>query len=319
MTLSVLRTADAWWVALDEHRAVPVETSATTTAELIDDVVTVHMALAEARSGNGSAQPRRIAELPLVSPVGAPCRVVAQMTNYVSHVRDSGMNPETVPLTFFRKTSGSISGPFDEIVKPAHVRFLDYEIELGLVIGRPLEVGTTVTAANWKEYIAGLVIANDVSARDVQLPKTQFYEAKSYPTFTPVGPALVLLDAAELDRLAELRLVLKVNGEIRQNSDLTDMIYSPLQALRELSRFQALAPGDLVLTGTPGGTALKAPPKPVEIIGALLPPAMKWKAFFNSQAKNPKYLHDGDVLELSIGTPDGDIDLGTQQNKVRYA
>ncbi|WP_328419931.1 fumarylacetoacetate hydrolase family protein [Streptomyces sp. NBC_00443] len=319
MTLSVLRTSDAWWVALDEHRAVRVETSATTTAELLDDVVTVHMALAEARSGNGSAQPRRIAELPLVSPVGAPCRVIAQMTNYVSHVRDSGMNPETVPLTFFRKTSGSISGPLDEIVKPAHVRFLDYEIELGLVIGRPLEVGATVTAANWKEHIAGLVITNDVSARDVQLPKTQFYEAKSYPTFTPVGPVLVLLDAAELDRLSELRLVLKVNGEIRQNSDLTDMIYSPLQALQELSRFQALAPGDLVLTGTPGGTALKAPPKAVEIIGALLPPAMKWKAFFNSQAKNPKYLHDGDVLELSIATPDGAIDLGTQQNKVRYA
>lgn len=319
MTLSVLRTSDAWWVALDEDHAVPVQTSATTTAELLDDVVAVHMALAEARSGDGSAQPRRIAELPLVSPVSAPCRVVAQMTNYVSHVRDSGMNPETVPLTFFRKTSGSISGPFDEIVKPAHVRFLDYEIELGLVVGRPLEVGATVTAANWKDHIAGLVITNDVSARDVQLPKTQFYEAKSYPTFTPAGPALVLLDAAELDRLSELRLVLKVNGEIRQSSDLTDMIYSPLQALQELSRFQALAPGDLVLTGTPGGTALKAPPKPVEIIGALLPPAMKWKAFFNSQAKNPKYLHDGDVLELSIRTPDGAIDLGTQQNKVRYA
>ncbi|TXS49247.1 fumarylacetoacetate hydrolase family protein [Streptomyces sp. uw30] len=319
MTLSVLRTSDAWWVALDEHRAVPVETSATTTAELLDDVVTAHMALAEARAGTSSAQPRRIAELPLVSPVTAPCRVVAQMTNYVSHVRDSGMNPKTVPLTFFRKASGSIGGPFDEIVKPPHVRFLDYEIELGLVVGRPLDVGTAVTAANWRDHIAGLVVTNDVSARDVQLPKTQFYEAKSYPTFTPVGPALVLLDADELDRLSELRLVLKVNGEIRQNSDLTDMIYSPLQALQELSRFQALAPGDLILTGTPGGTALKAPPKPVEIIGALLPPSLKWKAFFNSQAKNEKYLHDGDVLELSIRTPDGSIDLGTQQSKVRYA
>ncbi|MEE1765174.1 fumarylacetoacetate hydrolase family protein [Streptomyces sp. SP18BB07] len=319
MSISVLRTSDAWWVTLDELRAVPVETSATTTAELLDDVVTVHMALAEARSGTLAAEPRRIADLPLVSPVTAPCRVVAQMTNFVSHVRDSGMDPETVPLTFFRKTSGSISGPFDAIVKPEHVRFLDYEIELGLVIGSPLAVGTTVTAANWKDHVAGLVITNDISARDVQLPKTQFYEAKSYPTFTPVGPSLVLLDADELDRLAELRLVLKVNGEVRQNSDLTDMIYSPLRALQELSRFQALAPGDLVLTGTPGGTALKAPPKPVEIIGALLPPAAKWKAFFKSQAKNEKYLHDGDVVELSIRTPDGAIDLGTQQNKVRYA
>lgn len=315
MSITVLRTSDAWWVALDERHAVPVDTTATTTADLLADVASVHAA----RSAASSAQSRSISTLALVSPVTAPCRVVAQMTNFVSHVRDSGMDPATVPLTFFRKTSGSISGPFDEIVKPAHVRFLDYEIELGLVVGRPLEVGTTVTAANWKDHVAGLVITNDVSARDVQLPKTQFYEAKSYPTFTPVGPALVLLDADELDRLSELKLVLKVNDEIRQNSDLTDMIYTPLQALQELSRFQALAPGDLILTGTPGGTALKAPPKPVEIIGALLPPAAKWKAFFKSQARNEKYLHDGDVVELSVRTPDGAIDLGIQQNKVRFA
>lgn len=315
MSIPVLRTASGWWVALDERDAVPVDTPATTTAELLADVASVHAA----RSGASAAEARGISTLPLVSPVTAPCRVVAQMTNFVSHVRDSGMDPDTVPLTFFRKTSGSISGPFDEIVKPAHVRFLDYEIELGLVVGRSLDVGTTVTAANWRDHIAGLVITNDVSARDVQLPKTQFYEAKSYPTFTPVGPALVLLDADELDRLGELELVLKVNGDTRQSSDLSDMIYKPVQALQELSRFQALSPGDLVLTGTPGGTALKAPPKPVEIIAGLLPPAVKWKAFFKSQAKNAKYLSDGDVLELSIRTPDGAIDLGTQQNKVRFA
>ncbi|MEV0170169.1 fumarylacetoacetate hydrolase family protein [Streptomyces sp. NPDC050803] len=308
MTLSVLRTSDAWWVARDAQRAVRIDTTATTTAELLADRAAIHAATGE---------PHDIAGLQLLSPVTAPCRVVAQMTNYVSHVRDSGMNPDTVPLTFFRKTSGSVSGPYDEIVKPAHVRFLDYEIELGLVVGSPLEVGARVT--DLKDHIAGLVITNDVSARDVQLPKTQFYEAKSYPTFTPVGPALVLLDADELDRLTELRLVLRVNGEIRQNSDLTDMIYSPLRALQELSRFQALAPGDLLLTGTPGGTALKAPPKPVELLGALLPPAMKWKAFFKSQARNEKYLRDGDVLELSIRTPDGAVDLGTQRTGVRFA
>lgn len=316
MSISVLRTSSGeWWVALDQREAAPIHTTATTTAELLADVA----AVSAARAGASAAQARSISTLPLVSPVTAPCRVVAQMTNFVSHVRDSGMDPATVPLTFFRKTSGSISGPFDEIVKPAHVRFLDYEIELGLVIGRPLKVGATVTAANWKDHVAGLVVTNDISARDVQLPKTQFYEAKSYPTFTPVGPSLVLLDADEFDRLSQLKLVLKVNGEIRQNSDLTDMIYSPLRALQELSRFQALATGDLILTGTPGGTALKAPPKPVEIIGALLPPAAKWKAFFKSQAKNEKYLRDGDVVELSIRTPDGAIDLGVQQNKVRYA
>src|SRR5207342_2503561 len=109
-------------------------------------------------------------------------------------VKDAGMDPKSIPLTFFRKASGSISGPFDEIVRPEHVRFLDYEVEIGLVFGRNLPVGTQVTEENWTSFVAGLVVSNDVSARDVQLPKTQFFESKSYPTFTPVGPALVLLD-----------------------------------------------------------------------------------------------------------------------------
>ncbi len=133
-----------------------------------------------------------VESLELVSPVTTPCRVVAQMTNYASHVTDAGMDPKSIPLTFFRKSSGSISGPHDDIVKPSHVRFLDYEVEIGIVMARELPVGATVTEENLADYIAGLVVTNDVSARDVQLPQTQFYEAKSYPTFTPAGPALVL-------------------------------------------------------------------------------------------------------------------------------
>lgn len=310
MSTTVLRTADAWWALTADGTAAPVTTDATTSAELLAD----RAAVDSAASGTGGTN---VAELALVSPVSTPCRVVAQMTNYVTHVKDSGMDPETVPLTFFRKASGSISGPTDEIVRPDHVRLLDYEVELGLVIGSPLEVGADVSAETWTSYVAGLVVTNDVSARDVQLPKTQFYEAKSYPTFTPVGPRLVLLDDTELRRLRELRLRLRVNGQVRQDSTGGDMIYGPDQALRALARFQRLDPGDLVLTGTPGGTALKAPPRPVEIIGALLPPAMKWKAFFRGQAKNEKYLHDGDVVEADIATEDGAIDLGTQRTTVR--
>ena len=230
------------------------------------------------------------------------------------------MDPKSIPLTFFRKASGSISGPFDDIVKPAHVEFLDYEVEIGLVIGRDIPVGTDITEENLPEYIAGLVVTNDVSARDIQLPQTQFYEAKSYPTFTPVGPALVLLDADELKRFGDLRLQLRVDGEVRQNMLVDgDMIYRPLQALQSLARFQQLAAGDLVLTGTPVGTALSAPPKPLEIIGNLLPPAMKWKAFFKRQANNSQYLRHGDVVELVVATDDGAIDLGTQRTTVRYA
>jgi 2-keto-4-pentenoate hydratase/2-oxohepta-3-ene-1,7-dioic acid hydratase in catechol pathway len=83
-----------------------------------------------------------------------------------------------------------------------------------------------------------------------------------------------------------------------------------------LSRFQPLAPGDLLLTGTPGGTALKAPPKIVEKLAGLLPPATKWRLFFERQASNPRYLHDGDVITATIRSADGLLDLGTQHNTV---
>jgi len=312
VTVSIARTAESWWL-VTATGALQIDTDAVTTAELLADRPAI-----DATAAGTDVVP--LDSLSLVSPLTAPCRVVAQMTNFSSHVKDAGMDPKTVPLTFFRKASGSITGPFDDIVRPAHVRFLDYEVEIGLVIGRQIPVGTALTEANLAEHIAGLVVTNDVSARDVQLPKTQFYEAKSYPTFTPAGPLLVLLDADELTRFGDLRLRLRVNGEIRQNAGVQgDMIYPPLQALQALARFQRLDPGDVVLTGTPVGTALSAPPKPVEIIGSLLPPAVKWKAFFNRQAKNTKYLHDGDIVETAIATDDGAIDLGEQRNKVMFA
>ena len=188
------------------------------------------------------------------------------------------------------------------------------------MIGRELPVGTEVTEENWTSFIAGLVVTNDVSARDIQLPKTQFFEAKSYPSFTPVGPALVLLEGDELKRFGDLRLRLWVNDELRQDAVVDgDMIYSPLEALQALSRFQRLDAGDLLLTGTPEGTALSAPPKPVQFIVSFLPPALKWKLFFQRQAKNPKYLKHGDVVEVAIGTDDGAIDLGRQRTVVRSA
>lgn len=314
MSTTILRTADAWWVATDAG-ASRIDTNAVTTAQLLaapDAIVA-----ARDTTPTDLVDP---ATLDLLSPVTAPCRVVAQMTNYASHVEDAGLKPEQIPLTFFRKTSGSISGPHDDIIRPAHVRCLDYEVEVGLVVGRELRVGTEVNADTWSSFLAGLVITNDVSARDDQLPKTQFFESKSYPTFTPVGPALVLLDRDEWRRFADLRLQLWVNGEVRQDACVgSDMIYQPLEALQALSRFQRLDPGDLLLTGTPVGTALSAPPKPVELIAALLPPAFKWRIFFERQAKNPRYLQDGDVVEITIGTPDGVIDLGRQRTVVRYA
>ncbi|WP_415822552.1 fumarylacetoacetate hydrolase family protein, partial [Mycobacterium senriense] len=210
MTVSVLRTADAWWLKTP-NGAAKIDTAATSTAGLLADRTAIDAAA-------NSADIVKLDGLRLASPVTRPCRVIAQMTNFESHVKDAGMDSSSVPLTFFRKASASINGPFDDIVKPAHVKLLDYEVEIGLVIGRTIPVGTNISDANLGDLIAGLVVTNDVSARDVQLPQTQFYEAKSYPTFTPVGPELVLLSADELKRFGDLRLRLSVNGDERQNA-----------------------------------------------------------------------------------------------------
>jgi 2-keto-4-pentenoate hydratase/2-oxohepta-3-ene-1,7-dioic acid hydratase in catechol pathway len=103
---------------------------------------------------------------------------------------------------------------------------------------------------------------------------------------------------------------------VRQDSTASDMIVGPAQALTLLSRFQPMAPGDLLLTGTPGGTALKAPAKIAGMLAALLPPATRWKLFFQREAGNPRYLRDGDVITATIASPDGRLDLGTQHNTI---
>jgi 2-keto-4-pentenoate hydratase/2-oxohepta-3-ene-1,7-dioic acid hydratase in catechol pathway len=305
MTVSILRTAEGWWVQTASG-AARVDTDAATTAELLADRAAI-----DAAANSTDTVP--VDSLELVSPITTPCRVVAQATNYASHVKDVGRDPAKTPLTFFRKASGSVTGPFGDIVKPEHVKLLDYELEIGLVIGRELPVGTEVTDANMAEFVVGLVLTNDISARDVQLPKQQFFESKSYPTFTPVGPALVLLDAEELKRFGELRLRLSVNGEVRQDMLVAgDILYPPVQALQGLAKFQHLDAGDIVLTGTPVGTALTthgvAPKGDIDL-----------GAFLTAQAENnPKYLHDGDVIEATVATDDGAINLGVQRNVVVY-
>jgi 2-keto-4-pentenoate hydratase/2-oxohepta-3-ene-1,7-dioic acid hydratase in catechol pathway len=305
MTISILRTADKWWVQTATG-AARIGTDAATTQELLSDRAAI-----DAAAHSTDTVP--VDSLELLSPITTPCRVVAQATNYASHVKDVGRDPAKTPLTFFRKTSGSVTGPFGDVVKPEHVKLLDYEVEIGLVIGRELPVGTEVTEANMAEFVVGLVLTNDISARDVQLTKQQFFESKSYPTFTPVGPALVLLNADELRRFGELRLRLSVNGKVRQNMLVEgDILFPPVQALQALAKFQKLDAGDIVLTGTPVGTALTthgvAPKGDIDM-----------RAFLSAQAENnPNYLHDGDVIEATVATDDGAINLGVQRNVVVY-
>ena len=317
MSARLARTMDGWWVVTPAGLARLDLIAATTAALLADRAVlaaAVEAAQAAAAAAPQDAVPAESVDL--LSPVTAPARVVAQAVNYRSHAVDSGFDPDTVPPAFFLKASHSITGPAGDIIRPEGVGFLDYEVELGLVIGADLPVGTTVTDTDLARYVAALVVADDVSARQIQLTKTQFYESKSYPTFTPAGPWLTLIDAADLARLDSLRLTLRVNGEVRQDSTTADMIVRPARALTLLSRFQPMTPGDLLLTGTPGGTALKAPAKIAATLTGLLPPATRWKLFFKREAGNPRYLHDGDVITATIASADGQLDLGTQRTTV---
>jgi 2-keto-4-pentenoate hydratase/2-oxohepta-3-ene-1,7-dioic acid hydratase in catechol pathway len=317
MSTNLARTADGWQVVTPAG-LVRLGLPAATTAELLADRAALDEAVQAAQAAAAAAPEDAVpaGSVELLSPVTAPTRVVAQAVNYRSHAVDSGMNPDSLPPVFFRKASHSITGPTGDIIRPDGAGFLDYEVELGLVIGAGLPVGTTVTDASLARYVAALVVANDVSARQIQLTKTQFYEAKSYPTFTPVGPWLTLVDAADLATLETLRLTLSVNGQVRQDSTVADMIVRPAQALTALARFQPMAPGDLLLTGTPGGTALKAPAKAAGKLAGLLPPATRWRLFFAREARNPRYLHDGDVITATIASADGRLDLGTQHNTV---
>lgn len=253
----------------------------------------------------------------VLSPVTQDARLVCQATNYASHVREVGGDPAAiVNNVIFTKASSCICAADDDIVRPAHVRLLDYEIELGLVLKRAIGGPLQITEANMADWIGGLVIINDVTARDVQISHMQFHKSKSYRTFGPTGPWLVLPTATELARWHELELVLAVDGEERQRGLAGDMIFKPAHTLAELSRIMDLAPGDLIATGTPGGVALRPPPALVQAVAGFLSPARRFAMFMKGQLKRPHYLRDGQVITASIRTSDGLIDLGQQRSRV---
>ena len=256
--------------------------------------------------------------LQALSPVTEQQQFLCQGINYRSHVQESGLDLKAIPFnTFFTKASSSLCGAHDPIKRPSHVALLDYEIELGLVIGRDLLHPAGVAPDRLHEFLAGVTIVNDLSARDVQLPQTQFYKGKSYRGFGPAGPYLVLLTPQEWKRWPELHMCLKVNGEIRQNAFCGEMIHQPAATVSEFSELQNLYAGDLIATGTPAGCAAKAPSRFVSWIAKhLLSEQKKWQTFIRNGMSNRLYLHHDDLLSLTIRTDDGQIDLGEQRNRI---
>ena len=315
MALSVVRFEHAHsvgWGVLFADSIAPLVGTYPTTGDLLRN------GQAELRSLSPRDAHLPLGSVRLLSPVTQNQQFICQGINYASHVRESGMDPEKIPFnTIFTKASSCLTGAHDDVVRPRHVQLLDYEIELGLVLARDITKPVQVRPDGLHDWLAGVTIVNDVSARDVQLPQMQFYKGKSYRSFGPAGPVLLLLDAAEWARWPELEMRLAVNGEVRQHSACGDMIFAPHQTLTELSALQDLQAGDLIATGTPAGCAAKAPGKFVYfVMNHLMSPATKWKLFIRKGMENPLYLKPGDRMTASIRTRDGALDLGEQRNLI---
>jgi len=259
----------------------------------------------------------RETEVELLSPVTQNQQFLCQGANYRQHMIESGVDPDAKTFNMiFTKAPSCIAPANADVVRPRQVRFLDYEIELGLVLKRDMTSGQRVTDANLHEFVAGATIVNDYSARDIQIPEMQFYKGKSFRTFGPVGPYLCLLAPDDFNRLGELQLTLTVNGEARQKDAIKNLVHGPAETLTELSAVHDLNIGDLLSTGTPAGCALSVPSPARQRIAALLPERLKWKMFMNMQARRSQYLKPGDIVESRIATGDGSIDLGVQRNRI---
>ena len=186
------------------------------------------------------------------APIARPTAVLCIGQNYAAHAAESGDSPPEVPILFF-KHPNTVVGPMDDVAIPPSAATVDWEVELGVVIGtraRYLASDEEALAS-----IAGFVVSNDVSERDYQTKHSggQWSKGKCAETFNPLGPELVTPDEVDVQAL---RLWSKVNGEPRQDSSTADMIFPVAEIVRHLSQYLVLEPGDLVNTGTPQGVAL---------------------------------------------------------------
>jgi 2-keto-4-pentenoate hydratase/2-oxohepta-3-ene-1,7-dioic acid hydratase in catechol pathway len=269
------------------------------------------------RAAAGHAPSIGLEAIELLSPVTTPCRVFCQGANYRRHMIESGLDPDAKAFNmFFTKSDASISRPIGTVRPPDHVKLLDYEIELALVFRRPIRSPITVTPETLKDYVYAATIANDISARDVQLPETQFFKGKSYRGFCPIGPRLTIFEPNEFALLDRLDLRLSVNGVLRQDDTTANLVFKPAETISELSTFADIAPGDVLLTGTPSGCALRVPPPPVRRLLGLLPERRFWALFLSSQRRRPEYLKPGDIMKATIRCADGGIDLGEQVTRI---
>ena len=215
-------------------------------------------------------------KLPLVedgqrigSPIARPSKILCIGLNYAKHAKETGAAIPTEPILFMKSTT-SLTGPFDNIIIPKNSEKTDWEVELGVVIGKK---ASYVSEEEAMDYVAGYVLHNDVSERAFQLERGGTWDkGKGCDSFAPLGPWLVTKD--EIQNPHRLRLWLSLNGKMMQDSNTDDLIFNIPQLISYSSQFMTLLPGDVISTGTPAGVGLGFSPN--------------------------IYLKPGDVVELGI-------------------
>ena len=221
-----------------------------------------------------------LSDFEILAPIPNPNKIICLAFNYKDHAEEQKLTPPKEPA-IVNKPRTALNGTNGEIVCPNFVKELDYEIELALIIGKKCK---NISEEEAMDVIFGYMILNDVSARDIQAMDKQFTRAKSFDGFAPCGPWITTKD--EIDDPQNLKLVTKINGEVRQNSTTSNMFIKIPSIISILSKSITLEPGDIISTGTAAGVALNNP--------------------------NIPYLKDGDHIEMEIEK------LGTIQNKVKF-
>lgn len=203
------------------------------------------------------------------SPLALPGKLLCIGLNYAAHAKESGMEIPKSPV-LFGKAISAICGPFDDVIIPKNSEKTDWEVELAVVIGKRANY---INQEDALDYVAGYMVHNDVSERAFQLEHGgQWIKGKSADTFAPLGPWLVTKD--EIADPNNLRLWLKLNGDILQDSSTSDFVFNIQYLVSYLSQYMSLMPGDIISTGTPAGVGLGLKP--------------------------PRYLKPGDVMELGV-------------------
>ncbi|MBA0908109.1 MAG: fumarylacetoacetate hydrolase family protein [Nitrosarchaeum sp.] len=221
-----------------------------------------------------------ISKFKFLSPIPNPNKIICLAFNYVDHAKEQNLTSPDDPAIIFKPRT-SLIGTESDIICPNFVTQLDYEVELALIIGKNCK---NINEEQAKDAIFGYMILNDVSARDIQFKDKQFTRGKSFDTFAPSGPWITTAD--EIEDPQNLKLITKINGEIRQNSSTSNMFIKIPEIVSKLSKVMTLEKGDIISTGTPAGVMLNKP--------------------------NAVFLKNGDIIEMEIEK------LGNLKNTIKF-